>query len=91
MICRGVKDILVVSVDGLTGFPDAINAIFPETEVQLCVVHQTRNSVRYVASKHQKMFMVDLKRVYRAVAREAADPELESRAVAVGDLLRRTA
>ena len=74
---RGVKDILIASVDGLTGFPDAINAIFPETEVQLCVVHQIRNSLRYVASKHQKMFMVDLKRVYRAVSREAAEAALD--------------
>jgi transposase-like protein len=74
---RGVKDILIASVDGLTGFPDAINAIFPETEVQLCIVHQIRNSLRYVASKHQKMFMVDLKRVYRAVSKEAAESALD--------------
>jgi transposase-like protein len=74
---RGVKDILIASVDGLTGFPDAINTIFPDTEVQLCVVHQVRNSLRYVASKHQKMFMVDLKRVYRAVSREAAEQALD--------------
>jgi putative transposase len=74
---RGVKDILITSVDGLTGFPDAINAIFPDTEVQLCIVHQIRNSLRYVASKHQKMFMVDLKRVYRAVSREAAEAALD--------------
>ena len=74
---RGVKDILIASVDGLTGFPDAINAIYPETEVQLCIVHQIRNSLRYVASKHQKEFMVDLKRVYRAVSREAAEAALD--------------
>jgi transposase-like protein len=74
---RGVKDILIASVDGLTGFPDAINAIFPDTEVQLCIVHQIRNSLRYVGSKHQKMFMVDLKRVYRAVSREAAEAALD--------------
>ena len=74
---RGVKDILIASVDGLTGFPDAINAIFPDTEVQLCIVHQIRNSLRYVASKHQKAFMVDLKRVYRAVSKEAAESALD--------------
>jgi len=74
---RGVKDILIASVDGLTGFPEAINTIYPDTEVQLCVVHQVRNSLRYVASKHQKMFMVDLKRVYRAVSREAAEQALD--------------
>ena len=74
---RGVKDILIASVDGLTGFPDAINAIFPDTEVQLCIVHQIRNSIRYVASKHQKAFMVDLKRVYRAVSKESAETALD--------------
>ena len=74
---RGVKDILIASVDGLTGFPDAINAIFPATEVQLCIVHQIRNSIRYVASKHHRVFMVDLKRVYRAVSKEAAETALD--------------
>ena len=48
---RGVKDILIASVDGLKGFPEAINAIFSKTEVQLCIVHQIRNSIHYVASK----------------------------------------
>ena len=74
---RGVKDILIASVDGLTGFPDAINAIFPDTEVQLCIVHQIRNSLRYVGSKHQKAFMADLKRVYRAVSKDAAESALD--------------
>ncbi len=78
---RGVEDILIASVDGLTGFPEAIASIYPETEVQLCIVHQIRNSLRYVASKNQKAFMVDLKRVYRARSlgeAEAALDELES-------------
>jgi transposase-like protein len=57
---RGVEDILIASVDGLKGFPEAINAIFPHTEVQLCVVHKIRNSIRYVASKNQKEFLKDL-------------------------------
>ncbi len=74
---RGVKDILIASVDGLTGFPDAINAIYPDTEVQLCIVHQIRNSIRYVASKHHRAFMVDLKRVYRAVSKQAAETALD--------------
>jgi len=74
---RGVQDILIASVDGLTGFPDAIQAIFPKTEVQLCVVHQIRNSLRYVGSKHQKAFMVDLKRVYQALNKEAAESALD--------------
>ena len=79
---RGVEDILIASVDGLAGFPEAINTIFPKTEVQLCIVHQVRNSLRYVASKNQKVFMADLKRVYRATtpgAAEAALDELEDR------------
>jgi len=74
---RGVQDILIASVDGLTGFPEAIQAIFPKTEVQLCVVHQIRNSLRYVGSKHQKAFLVDLKRVYQAMNKEAAESALD--------------
>jgi len=75
---RGVKDILIASVDGLKGFPEAINSIFPKTEVQLCIVHQIRNSLRYVASKNQKEFMKDLKLVYQAVSKEAAEMELDN-------------
>lgn len=74
---RGVKDILIACVDGLTGFPEAIATIYPETEVQQCVIHQIRNSMKYVASKHQKEFMADLKPVYRAVSKEAAETELD--------------
>lgn len=50
---RGVDDILIACIDGLKGFPEAVKAVFPKTEVQLCVVHQIRNSIKYVASKHQ--------------------------------------
>lgn len=74
---RGVRDILIASVDGLTGFPDAIETIFPKTEVQLCIVHQIRNSLKYVSWKHQKAFMKDLKLVYRAVSKEAAETALD--------------
>ena len=74
---RGVNDILIACVDGLKGFPEAIETIFPETEVQLCVVHQIRNSLRYVGSKNHKEFMVDLKRVYKAVNKELAESELD--------------
>jgi len=74
---RGVKDILIACVDGLTGFPEAIATIFPETETQLCVIHQIRNSMKYVASKNQKAFMADLKPVYRAVTKEAAELALD--------------
>ena len=79
---RGVGDILIASVDGLTGFPEAIEAVFPKTDVQLCIVHQIRNSLRYVASKNHKEFMVDLKRVYRAdtlAEAESAMDELEQK------------
>lgn len=74
---RGVKDILIACVDGLTGFPEAINSIFPQTEVQLCVIHQIRNSIKYIASKHHKAFMADLKPVYRAVSKQAAESALD--------------
>jgi putative transposase len=70
---RGVKDILIACVDELTGFPEAIATISPETETQLCVIHKIRNSMKYVASKNQKAFMSDLRPVYRAVTKEAAE------------------
>lgn len=59
---RGVEDIMICCVDGLKGFPDAIQSVFPNTAVQLCIVHQIRNSIKYVGSKHQKEFIKDLKR-----------------------------
>lgn len=73
---RGVNDILIACVDGLKGFPDAINSIFPDTTVQLCIIHQIRNSMKYVASKEQKEFMQDLKLVYKAVNKDAAESAL---------------
>jgi putative transposase len=73
---RGLEDILISCVDGLKGFPEAINTIFPRTEVQLCVIHQIRHSLKYVASKNQKAFMADLKPVYKAVSKEAAETAL---------------
>ena len=75
---RGVEDIMICCVDGLKGFPDAIQSVFPHTAVQICVVHQIRNSIKYVGSKHQKEFLRDLKRVYGAVSKEAAETELDS-------------
>jgi transposase-like protein len=83
---RGVEDILIASVDGLTGFPEAIATIYPNTEVQLCIVHQVRNSLKYVASKNQKAFMVDLKRVYRATTKDAAEQALDELEARWGDL-----
>lgn len=70
---RGVEDILIACIDGLTGFPEAIAASFPKTEVQLCIVHQIRNSIKYIASKDQKAFMVDLKTVYQAETKDLAE------------------
>jgi putative transposase len=70
---RGVKDILIACIDGLKGFPEAIQSIFPKTEIQLCIVHQIRNSIKYVVSKEQKVFMVDLKKVYQADTKELAE------------------
>lgn len=67
---RGMQDMLIACVDGLKGFPEAIAAIFPKTEVQTCVVHQIRNSLRYIAEKDKKAFMADLKPVYQAVSKE---------------------
>lgn len=73
---RGVQDILIACVDGLKGFPEAIHALFPRTEIQLCIVHQIRNSMRYVASKDQKEFMADLKKIYKAPTKTAAENSL---------------
>ena len=74
---RGVKDILIACIDGLSGFPEAIESVFPETEIQLCIIHQIRNSLKYVASKNQKAFMADLKCVYRASTLAAAETALD--------------
>ena len=74
---RGIKDILIACVDGLTGFPEAIESIFPKTEVQHCIIHQIGNSLKYVASKNQKVFMADLKCVYRAATLNAAESALD--------------
>jgi putative transposase len=74
---RGVEDILIASIDNLKGFRDAILNIFPRTEVQLCVVHQLRNSLKYVASKYRKEFVADLKTVYQAATRELAGYHLD--------------
>jgi putative transposase len=73
---RGVEDILIACIDNLKGFPEAIESIFPQTEVQLCIVHQVRNSLRYVSSKDQRVFMKDLRRVYTVANRETAEQRL---------------
>lgn len=73
---RGVQDILISCIDGLKGFPEAIATSFPKTEIQLCVVHQIRSSLRNVASKNQKEFMADLKTVYKAETKDLAEYNL---------------
>lgn len=74
---RGVEDILIACIDGLKGFPDAIKMVFPQTEIQLCIVHQIRNSTRYVSWKDKKEFMKDLKPVYQAATEELALQKLD--------------
>ncbi|RRH50126.1 IS256 family transposase, partial [Clostridioides difficile] len=68
--------ILITSVDGLVGFSDAIKAVFPDTEIQRCVVHQIRNTLNYVSYKNRKEFAKDLKKVYAAITEEVALSEL---------------
>jgi putative transposase len=75
---RGVRDILIAAVDGLSGFPDAIASVFPKTEVQLCVVHMVRNSLRYVPWKAKRAMLKDLRPVYQAATVEAAEQALEA-------------
>lgn len=75
---RGVQDVLIAAVDGLTGFPEAINAAFPKTEVQLCMVHMVRNSLKFVPYKDRKSVAVDLKKIYLSPSAEAAQTALDS-------------
>jgi putative transposase len=74
---RGTKDILIASVDGLNGFPEAIKAVFPETEIQRCILHQIRNSTKFISYKDIKSFVADLKKIYKAATEEAAISALE--------------
>ena len=75
---RGVQDILIAAIDGLTGFPDAIASVFPKTEVQLCMVHMVRNSLRYVSWKDRKAVARDLRKIYSAATVEAAEQALDA-------------
>ncbi|HIF9495905.1 TPA: IS256 family transposase [Photobacterium damselae] len=74
---RGVKDILIACVDGLKGFPDAINTVFPETQIQLCIVHMVRNSVKYVPWKDYRAVTADLKKIYQSATEDEALLALE--------------
>lgn len=73
---RGVKDIFIACVDGLTGFPEAIEAVFPQTQVQLCIVHLVRNSLSYVSYKDRKAVAADLKTIYQAATEVEAEQAL---------------
>ena len=73
---RGVEDVFIACVDGLSGFSEAIAAIFPHCQVQRCIIHQIRASLKYVVSKDQKAFVKDLKKVYQAPTREEAETQL---------------
>lgn len=73
---RGVKDILIACIDNLGGFEEAIVSIYPKTEVQSCIVHQIRNTVKYVASKDSRAVMADVKLIYQAVSKELAEEHL---------------
>jgi len=74
---RGVEDILIASIDNLRGFADAIENIFPQAEVQLCIIHQIRNSLKYITWKHSREFIRDLKQVYKASTLDLAEHNLD--------------
>ena len=72
-----MEDSLIACVDGLAGFPQAIEAVFPDTEIQQCIIHQIRNTTKFVSYKELKPLMADLKRVYAAPTEEIALAELD--------------
>jgi len=74
---RGVEDILIACVDGLKGFPEAITSVFPKTEVQQCIIHLIRNTLKFIASKDSRAFIKDLKNVYKAPTEESALQQLD--------------
>lgn len=78
---RGVENIFVACIDGLTGFKESVQSVFPQTAIQRCVIHQIRQSLKYVGWKDRKAFVEDLKTIYRAPTREAG----ESALLALGD------
>ena len=75
---RGVRDILFACMDGLTGFPEAVRAVFPQTVVQLCIVHMVRNSTKFVSYKDLKAICRDLKKIYGSANEEEALDQLEA-------------
>lgn len=75
---RGLKDIFIAAVDGLTGFPEAINSVYPKTKIQLCIVHMVRNSLKFVSWKERKAVAADLKKIYRSLNVDEAERELDT-------------
>lgn len=75
---RGVRDIFIAAVDGLTGFPEAINTVYPKTKIQLCIVHMVRNSLKFVAWKQRKAVAADLKKIYTSLTVAEAEQELDA-------------
>ena len=82
---RGVKDILIACVDGINGFPEAIDSTYPDTEIQHCVIHPIRNSMKYIAARNQKAFMTDLNCVYKAATLNATETALDELEAKRGD------
>jgi transposase-like protein len=82
---RGVQDIFIACMDGLTGFREAVLAVFPHTQIQRCIIHQIRNSLKYITWTDRKAFMVDLKTVYQAATRESAETNLRQLSEKWGD------
>ena len=82
---RGVEDVFIACVDGLSGFKEAIRSVFPQVEIQRCIIHQIRNSLKYVVWKDRKVFAADLKAIYRAPTRELAETQLRQLAENWGD------
>src|SRR4028118_1624327 len=73
---RGGEDIFIACIDGLTGFKEALHAVFPQTQIQRCIIHQVRPSLNYVSWKDRKAFVADLKKIYQAPTREAGEERL---------------
>jgi transposase-like protein len=78
---RGLRDIFIAAVDGLSGFPEAINTVYPQTKIQLCIVHMVRNSLKFVSWKDRKAVAADLKKIYRSMTVDEAEQELAAFAV----------
>jgi transposase-like protein len=75
---RGVRDIFITCVDGLTGFPEVINTVFPKTKIQLCILHMVKNSLKYVSYKDRKEAAKDLKAIYLSITLDEAERELNN-------------